>query len=334
VRRVVRILTTGLVVALVVVAGCSGDDDSGGSSSDPTPTTNTTEPSPTADVASLFGQDRALAIAHAGGERDYPKETLFAFGEATLVGADVLELDVHLSADGDIVVIHDDTVDGTTNSTGRVADLTTDELADLDAAYWFAPGCGTCHDEPTDAFTYRGIRDGDQPAPDGYAPADFGVTTFREVATRFPDMPLDVEIKPEGDTGVATAEALAREIADLDRTDSTVVVSFDQAVVDAFRGFAPDVAVSPGIAGTTDWFLQGASLDGYSVLQVPPTYESVNVVTPETVARAHAEGLDVWVWMNDASQETPEFYSQMFDMGVDGIIGDHPEELAGLVSRR
>lgn len=312
-----------LVVALLGAA-CSSDE---GDAADPT----TTVPPATAPaVADLFGTDQSLAIAHAGGERDYPKETLFAFGEAVADGVDMLELNVHLSADGQIVVIHNDTVDSTTNATGAVADLTADELAALDAAHWFATGCGTCHDEPDGSYPYRGVRDGDQPPPEGYAPGDFGVPTLAEVAARFPEMPLDIEIKPEGDTGVTVAEALAAELVELRREASSVVVSFDQAVVDVFREIAPEVAVSPGIDGTTAWYLGQQSLDGYAVLQVPPTYEGVEVVTADTVARAHAEGLDVWVWMNDASQETPEFYAKMFGLGVDGIIGDHPEVLVGV----
>lgn len=312
-----------LVVALLGAA-CSSDE---GDAADPT----TTVPPATAPaVADLFGTDQSLAIAHAGGERDYPKETLFAFGEAVADGVDMLELNVHLSADGRIVVIHNDTVDSTTNATGAVADLTADELAALDAAHWFATGCGTCHDEPDGSYPFRGIRDGDRPPPEGYAPGDFGVPTLAEVAARFPEMPLDIEIKPDGDTGVAVAEALAAELVELGREASSVVVSFDQAVVDAFRDIAPEVAVSPGIDGTTAWYLGQQSLDGYAVLQVPPTFEGVEVVTSDTVARAHAEGLDVWVWMNDASQETPEFYAKMFGLGVDGIIGDHPEVLVGV----
>lgn len=316
------------VVALVA-AGCSGDDDDG--------TEAVADQDVVADVgpevADLFGQERELAIAHAGGERDYPKETLFAFGEAVRVGVDVLELDVHLSADGEIVAIHNDTVDATTGGTGAVADMTADELAALDAAYWFVEGCGTCADQPDDRYVYRGVRDGDLPPPDGYEAADFGVTTLAAISTRFPDVALDIEIKPTGDAGLATAEALADELEALGRTRSSVVVSFDQPVVEAFRTAAPEVAVSPGVDATTAWFLQQQDLDGYAVLQVPPTYEGVEVVTAETVARAHDEGLDVWVWMNEADQETPEFYAEMFALGVDGIIGDHPQVLADLVAR-
>ena len=224
-----------------------------------------------------------------------------------------------------------DTVDATTNGHGAVANVTAAELGKLDAAYWFAPGCGTCDDRPDSAYKYRGVRTGDTDVPDGYDAADFGIATLQEIFARFPDKVLDIEIKGEGEVGKATAKALADEIDRAGRTDSVVVVSFDQATVDEFRSLAPGVAVSPGVDGITSWFLQNTRLDGYSILQVPPSFEGVEVITPETLARAHNEGLVVWVWMNEDGQDTPEYYQTLLDMGVDGIIADHPGALADLV---
>ena len=79
------------------------------------------------------------ALAHAGGDLAHPHSTMFAYAESVAEGAEVLELDVQLTADGVLVVQHDETVDKTTEATGPVIDLTLDEIQALDNAYWFSP---------------------------------------------------------------------------------------------------------------------------------------------------------------------------------------------------
>lgn len=88
---------------------------------------------------------RILNIAHQGGEVEAPSNTLFAFKTAVEKGADVLELDVHATADRELVVIHDATVDRTTDGHGRIDAMTLEHVKALDAAHWFVPGSGTCH---------------------------------------------------------------------------------------------------------------------------------------------------------------------------------------------
>jgi glycerophosphoryl diester phosphodiesterase len=85
-------------------------------------------------------QRGVLNIAHQGGEDEFPSNTMYAFRQALAAGADVLELDVHPSVDGTLVVLHDDTVDRTTNGRGHVTDLTVVQLQRLDAAFNFVPG--------------------------------------------------------------------------------------------------------------------------------------------------------------------------------------------------
>ena len=94
----------------------------------------------------------------------------------------------------------------------------------------------------------------------------------------------------------------------------------------------PDVEVSPGLDRLTTWFLSGEPLDPtFRIIQVPPFSAGIQVITAETVARAHREGLEVWAWADDAeSQENSEFYQQMLDLGVDGFIVGRPELFAAL----
>src|SRR5687768_9453981 len=89
---------------------------------------------------------RVLNWAHQGGAKEAPSSTLFALRQAVANGADALELDVHMTKDGVLVVCHDATVDRTTNATGAIAELTLDDVKRLDNAYWFVPGSVVDHD--------------------------------------------------------------------------------------------------------------------------------------------------------------------------------------------
>jgi glycerophosphoryl diester phosphodiesterase len=285
-------------------------------------------------IRSIIDRGAVLNLAHAGGDQAAPHSTPYAFAEAVLAGADVLELDVQLTADGVLVVQHDDTVDKTTEATGPVAALTLAEIQALDNAYWFSPNCWPCQDRPVEEYVYRGVRTGDAEPPSGYTADDFRVPTFREIATRFATLPLDIEIKGTFPDAVAVAEQLAAELVELGREDSVVVVSFDDQVVDAFHEVAPDVAVSPGLGRLTDWFLNGARLEpDFEILQLPPFQGEIAVVTPETVERIHAEGRVVWVWPNDAaSQENAAFYRTLIADGVDGVIAGRPADMTAAVT--
>jgi glycerophosphoryl diester phosphodiesterase len=293
-------------------------------------------------VSELLGLGRPIVIAHAGGDFEAPHSTMYAFTEAALAGSDVLEMDVMLTADGVLVVQHDDTVDRTTEGTGQVGTFTYDELDALDNAYWFVEGTWSDRSRPAEDYELRGVRTGDRPAPEGYGPDDFRIETFRSVATAFPDHVLDVEVKiprtadgeDDLDAAIEGARVLAAEIEELGRSDSVVVVSFDADVIAAFRSFAPEVATSPALATLVDWYV-GAPVEFAPTdvaFQVPPVYEGVEVLTPDVIAEAQTEGFAVWVWMDDTStQEQVDFYQELLDRGVDGLLVSRPSLAVPLV---
>lgn len=311
------------------------------------PTTTTTATTPTTalpvtpeatTVADLIALDRPIVVAHAGGDQEHPHSTPYGFNESVLAGVDVLEMDVQLTGDGVLIVHHDDTVDGTTPGTGEVRAMTLAEIHALDNAWWHIPGCWPCRDEPDDAYIWRGIRTGDTEPPSGYTADEFAIATFTDIATRYPSHVLDIEVKiqrgddGEQDTalGIAAAVELARLIDELGRSESVIVTSFNDEVIAAFRELAPGVITSPGLGALSDWFLAGGELHPNDlILQVPPTYGDVQVMSSDLTARAHAEGREVWVWPNGRSEETLEFYDEMFAMGADGIIAGIPVEAAG-----
>jgi glycerophosphoryl diester phosphodiesterase len=351
-----------LVAFSLLAAACGGGTDTAAeTTSAPTPTeapattvattqapTTTATPTTTAapvttttlpimpevsTVADLIALDRPVIAAHAGGDQEHPHSTPYGYRESALAGVDVLEMDVQLTADGVLIIQHDDTVDGTTPSSGEIRAMTYAEIAALDNAWWHVPGCWPCRDEADSAYVWRGIRTGDAEPPAGYTADDFRVVTFTEIATRYPGHVLDIEIKiqrgddgeQDTDLGIEAATELARLIDELDRTESVIVTSFNDDVLAAFRELAPDVVTSPGLNALSNWFLAGGELHPNDrILQVPPTYGDIQVMSLDLTARAHAEGYEVWVWPNGREEENVEFYDAMVEMGADGIIAGAP----------
>ncbi|MGH2755881.1 MAG: glycerophosphodiester phosphodiesterase [Actinomycetota bacterium] len=315
-RRIRSLLTAGAVLGLLVSQAA---------------------PAPAAD-ANPWLERRILNIAHQGGEIEAPSNTLFAFKTAVEKGSEVLELDVHATADRELVVLHDATVDRTTNGTGAVDEMTLEEIKKLDAAHWFVPDCGTCHDEPASAYAYRGFATGATKIrgklKKQFVPNDFTIPTLREVLETFPDMLINIEIKATAPDTVPYEQDLAALLAEFGRTDDTIVVSFLDNAVEAFKLFAPDVNTATGTAETglfwasTQGPAPGAPNPRHQALQVPIVFNGITVVTPEFVEEAHQNGLAVHVWtINDRTE-----MEWLIEIGVDGIMTDRPtllEEVLG-----
>jgi glycerophosphoryl diester phosphodiesterase len=289
----------------------------------PTPTTAASSDAPRT-IDDLLALGRPIVLAHTGGEDEFPGSTMFAYGESMKAGVDMLDLNVRLTRDGVLIVQHDDSVDRQTNGTGKVADMDFAAIHALDNAYWFTTDC-TCNDRPDTAYIYRGIRTGERPPPPGYTADDFAVPTLRELITRFPDVPLNIEVEGDGDAAVATARELLTELGQLDRLDGTVVSAFDDATIAAVHQLAPDVVVSPGLAASAAWVLKGTPLPaGERILQLPPRYDDVDVLTPDVIARSHAAGYLIWVWPDDRALENAAGYAHLLAMGLDGLNINFP----------
>jgi glycerophosphoryl diester phosphodiesterase len=282
---------------------------------------------------------RVLNIAHQGGEDEFPSNTLYAFRKALRAGADMLELDVGVTSDDQIVVMHDTSVDRTTNGTGLISEKTLQEIHALDAGYWFSADSGNhySHDQDPSAYRFRGVATGDRRPPKGFKAADFRVPTLRSVLRAFPKIPINIEVKgrteeEEPSEYVYNAEVLARELAGVNR-DDLIVVSFQQPAVDRFHELAPDIGVAPGITGVAGWVLDGtAPPAGTVAFQIPITFEFgdavFEVTSAENVARAHDEGYAVHTWFSGDDVDGPETWPMLVDRCTDGIMTSHPMQLA------
>lgn len=280
---------------------------------------------PATTVDELLELGRPLLIAHTGGEDAYPGSTMFAFAESVAAGADMLDLNVVMAGDGTIVVQHDLTVDRTSNGSGDVADMTFDELHALDIAYWFTLDAGVDHDAPEDEYVLRGVRTGDVPPPDGYTADDFGMPRLVDLLDVFSQVPLNIEIKDEGERGADAADAVVELVRERGRADAVVLSSFDDSVMEHVIVTAPDIETSPGPLVAADFFFSGTPLPGgQRILQLPPVFGDLDVLTPANVAAAHDAGYVIWVWPNDRDLENEEAYIDFLAQGIDGLNINQP----------
>lgn len=271
---------------------------------------------------------RTLNITHQGGEKEAPSATMYSFHRSMKLGSDMLEVDVHATQDGKLAIIHDATVDRTTSGTGMVSAMTMAQLEKLDAAHWFVPARGSVRDAPGHHYIFRGVRTGQRPPPPGYKRRDFRPLELDELISRYPDVPINIEIKGSGDADVQSflrnAEILAAYLNDLGRTEGIMVASFNDVALARFHQLAPEIDLAPAIVSVAAYKLLGMPPPaGTKAFQVPIDFEGITVTDQEFVNRAHADGYGVHVWTVNAEDEI----RMLLGYGVDGIMTAEPARL-------
>ena len=249
---------------------------------------------------------RPLVYAHRGGAALAPENTLVAFDAGIAAGADGIELDVRLARDGVPVLMHDPTLERTTNADGPVEARTAAELAALDA------GC-------------RFARDGAFP----FAGRGIGVPTLKAVFDRYRSTELMIELKS---ADPRLARSVVEEIHAARARQRVTVGSFQKGALDAVRALDPAIRtgadmddVRSGLDAGPGRGLPGRPV--FEAFQVPEVYAGLRIVTPEFVARAHDAGVAVMVWIVNLEDDM----RRLLDWGVDGLITDRPDLAVPLV---
>ena len=277
---------------------------------------------------------RVLNIAHQGGEDEAPSNTMFALDRAMRLGADMLELDIHTSSDGELMVMHDGTVDRTTNGSGSVYEMTAKEIQALDAGHNLVPGEGTETGRPESDYPFRGVRLREKEPPPGFRPRDFRIPILDEVMSKYPDAPTNIEIKGASDEDLASylrnAETLAAYLNALGRTEGIVVASFNDAALAHFHQLAPEIDLAPATTAVAAYKAAGVPPpEGTKVFQVPIEFGGVTVTDEAFVDQVHSDGYAIHVWtIND--EPTME---QLLDWEVDGIMTAEPARLENVLCR-
>ena len=313
-----RLRTIALCLALGLASACSDDDPSSpeadagfldmgqpDSSVDQGPT-DLGQDDGSSFADNPFMQDGFLNIAHRGGSLLAPEETLVAFENAKMVGADVIECDVHATSDGVVVCMHDDNVNRTTDGTGFVRAMTFEELRALDAGYQFTTDGGA-------TYPYRG---------QGVVTA-----TLDEVFEAHPTGPIALEIKQ---AQPSIADEVVRIVQSHNATDRVVIASFGDATIQEVRAADPTILTGMAVG---EMLAFNRLKDEDEATYVPPTLvieAPTTATTQDKVDRAHRLGIRFFVWTVNERAEM----EQMLDLGVDGIFTDDPALLAEVVQSR
>lgn len=252
-------------------------------------------------------------VAHRGGARLAPENTLAAFDLAAQLGADAVELDVRLTADGEVVVIHDGDTARVTGVSGSVEARSLAELRRLDAGFAWTPDGGR-------SFPWRG--------------RGLLVPTLAEVLGRYPAMLFNVEAKT---ADPRLAEALAERLRAAGRVDAVCLgSSLDEqgerlrSLLPAACHFMPSGAATCHVLAAHAGGRATGCPEGWDVADLPlRTDDGLTVVDALTVGYFHGLGIPVHVWTVDEEADM----RALLDLGVDGIMSDRPDLLARLLGR-
>ena len=228
-------------------------------------------------------------FAHRGWSGKYPENTMLAFEKAIELGVDGIELDVHMSGDHQLVIIHDETVDRTCNGKGFVKDMTVEQLKALDASAGFMGVYGKTE-----------------------------IPTLREYMERVKDLPLitNIELK----TNIYEYEGLEKMVYEMIQEfglqDRIIISSFNHYSVIRMKALAPELKY--GFLAES-WMLDtGAYCNKHGV----PCYHPLRGnCTPELVKDMKDHGLEINTFTVNLEEEVRRFYA----LGIDGIIGNHPD---------
>jgi glycerophosphoryl diester phosphodiesterase len=249
----------------------------------------------------FLDNSRPLVFAHRGGCALGPENTIAAFDRGRAAGADGLEFDVHLCADGVVVVCHDDTLERTTDATGPLRARTAADLAQVDAGHRFVDAAG--------AFPFRGLG--------------IGIPTLNEVLRRYPELFLIIEMK---DDNAAMGRAVAEAVRTAGAVDRVCAAGYGQASLDAARAALPEMATSASYPearwavyrSVARWPVRKARYDAF---QVPETAGFLRIVSPRFVRDVHAAGGRLQVWTIDEERDM----ERLLTWGVDGLISNRPD---------
>ncbi len=293
--------------------------------------------------------DLPILIAHGGGNREFPDNTLEAFYNAYSVDRKVMmETDVSITKDGVVILSHDTRLDRKTNVTGNIYDWNYSDLISQRVDFGYTNPTDDAHVLSGECSLFTddsGMRKSPEDVifPDGVAARDseiFLATTLEELLLAFPENRINVEIKQKGDIGLECLSAVLELLEKHNAFDRVVLASFHEELYNEFKrlkssGEVPDSFMfSPAYDAVTEFFiLQMLGLDLFfddqmCVFQLPTEEYGLNLATKGMQKAAGRHNLAVHYW----TINEPDEMRRLIELGVDGIMTDYPHRLAEVYS--
>jgi len=253
-----------------------------------------------------------VTISHQGGNKEYPDQSILAFNNSVNLGIQVLELDVHKTLDGTIVIHHDASIDRLTDMTGMIKEMKWADLQNVDGAYnWTING---------EDYPYRG--------------KGIKILSLSQLIEKYPDKIYDIEIK-QSDPPIE--DDLCNLLRNYDITiDQVIVASFYDDIINRFHEVCPEVAISLSVdKGTKLYLLSRIGLErllpiNSVIAQLPLQFSSPfgDLSLDKRYINAFSKGdRQVWVWTVDDSSEMEE----VLEIGAHGILTDRPDILMNVI---
>ncbi len=291
--------------------------------------------------------DLPVLIAHGGGNKEFPDNTLEAFYNAYSVDQNVMmETDVSITKDGVVILSHDVTIDRKTNKTGKIIDWNYSDLISQQVDFSYTNATDENEQliagSPLVKFTTDdgvAVKPTDVPGyPDGIAGRSkdvFLATTLEDLLVHFPNNQINVEIKQDGDTGLKALNEVLRLLDEYDAYDRVVLASFHDEIFDEYQRLIKKDKVpaefmcSPSVAGVVKFVLLHFTnldlfyFDDVAVFQLPMEEVGINLATRSLVQKAHRHNIAVQYWtINDVDD-----MKHLISIGADGIMTDYPHRL-------
>jgi glycerophosphoryl diester phosphodiesterase len=257
----------------------------------------------------LINSPKVNNIAHRGGKGIGPENTIYTFKKAFELGIDILEMDIHSTSDSILVVIHDHSVNRTTNGDGLVLDFNLEELSQLNAGYYWT------ENDSLD-FPFRKLN--------------IPIPTLEDVISLFPNTKLNIEIKQDLPF---IPENLCQLIYKYNLEKNVLIGSFIDGIIEEFRDICPEVATSANISNVK--ILYGLNLihlawiysPPFEVIELPPYYKDSFILDQQFINTLHKKNIPVYVW----TINTPNEMNRLIKLNVDGIITDYPNRLSNII---
>lgn len=288
--------------------------------------------------------DLPVLIAHGGGNKEFPDNTLEAFYNAYSVDKNVMmETDVSITKDGVVILSHDTTLDRKTNVTGEIADWNYSDMIEQKVDFGYTNPVNSQKRLSGDREHFKDENGEekyptDVAYPEGVQPRDekvFLATTLEELIVSFPDNKINVEIKQSGDLGLKALAEVVRLLEEHNAFGRVVLASFHDEIYEELQRMQKDGEVpeefmySPATKGATKYvILQLFNLDMFfkdemCVFQLPMKEKGVNLATKGFVSTAHKHNLAVHYWTINEKEDM----EHLIDIGADGIMTDYPHRL-------